>query len=120
MTAKLAKIVLTIIAGLCGVVLVMSFLAGAGPVVAMEDVGQDDGGAVVAAAPSNVLVDASPGEIRADGSSTSTITARVYETITPVQGAFVAFTTTLGTIDQYCFVEAEDPSVNKSTGPYSN
>ncbi len=118
MKAKLARIVLSTIVGVLGLVMVMVFLGSAGPVAARDDAGRS-GDALLAVAPSDLLVDASPGEIRADGSSASNITARVYEGGTPVQGAFVAFTTTLGTIDQYCYVEAEDDSVIKSSGWYT-
>ncbi|MBM4464474.1 MAG: hypothetical protein FJ014_02710 [Chloroflexi bacterium] len=116
MTAKLTKIVLSVIAGMLGLVLVMVILAGTGPVAALDDAGQNGDGVLVAGPPTDVLVSASPEEVRADGTSTSTITARVHETGTPVQGAFVVFTTTLGTIDQYCYAEAEGAAVNKSAG----
>jgi len=117
MIAKLAKIVLSIAAGMLGLVLVMAMLAGAGPVAAKEDIGQHGGGTLAAGPPTDVIVDASPEEIRADGTSTSTITATVRDAACQgVPGTFVVFTTTLGTIDQYCYVEAEDPSVDKSIG----
>ncbi|MGA9351890.1 MAG: invasin domain 3-containing protein, partial [Anaerolineae bacterium] len=120
MTTKLAKIVLSIVVGMLGLVLVMVVLAGAGPAVAMEDVEQDGGSALVAGPPHVVEVDASPTEIRADGDSNSTITGTVKDSDgLGVPGAFIAFTTTLGTIDQYCYVEAEDASVNKSPGDWT-
>jgi len=115
MTAKLAKIVLSITAGMFGLVLVMGMLAGVGSVAALEeDVGESGGGALVAGTPTDVLVDASPGEIRADGESNSTISSTVRDAgCSPLPGAFIAFTTNLGAIDQICFAEAEDASVNK-------
>jgi len=114
MTTKLAKIVLSVVAGMLGLVLVMAVLAGAGPAVAMEDGGQGGGDALVAGTPNAVLVDASPSDIRADGSSHSAIAGTVMSGCAPLPGAFIAFTTTLGTIDQYCYVEAENASVTKS------
>ena len=118
MTAKLAKIVLSIVIGMLGLVLVMSMLAGAGPATALEeDAGQVGGSAVVAGVPSDVLVGASPDEIRGDGESNSTITSTVRDAgCSPVPGAFIAFTTSLGAIDQICYAEAEDAPVNKSSG----
>ncbi len=120
MTAKLAKIVLSIIVGMFGLVLVMGMLACSGPAAALEeDVGESGGGALIAGPPSTVLVDASPEEIRADGQSNSTITGRVRDsTCMTVAGAFLAFTTSLGTIDQICYAEAEGASVNKSSGDW--
>ncbi len=120
MTAKLAKIVLSIIVGMLGLVLVMVVLAGAGPEAARDDAGQSGGSTLLAGVPHVVEVDASPTEIRADGDSTSTSTGTVKDSDgSTVPGAFVAFTTTLGTIDQYCYVEAEDDSVIKSSGWYT-
>jgi adhesin/invasin len=123
MIAKLAKIVLSIVAGMLGLVLVMMVLAGAGPVGAMEDIGQDGGGALAAGlpvTPVTVEMAAFPTEIRADGYSHSTITGTVKDSGGfGVSGAFIAFTTTLGTIDQYCYAEAEGASVNKSPGDWA-
>ncbi len=119
MIAKLMKIVLSIVAGTLGLVLVMAMLSGAGPAAALEDAGND---ATVSAAgsPNDVLVGAYPEEIRADGYSHSTVTGTVRDAgCGPVPGAFMAFTTTLGTIDQYCYVEAESASVNKSPGDWT-
>jgi len=119
MIAKLMKIVLSMVAGTLGLVLVMAMLSAAEPAAALEDAGND---APVAAAgsPNNVLVAAYPEPIRADGYSNSTITGTVRDGAwNPVAGAFVAFTTTLGTIDQYCYAEAEGPAVNRSPGDWS-
>jgi hypothetical protein len=114
MTAKLAKIVLSVIVGMFGLALVMSMLAGAGPAPALKDIEQKGDDTLAAAPPSDVLVDASPGEIRADGESNATITGTVRDAgCSPLPGAFLAFTTSLGTIDQICYAEAEDPTVNK-------
>ncbi len=119
MTAKLTKIVLSTVIGILGLVLVMAVLAGAGPVTALDEVGQDGGSASAAGVPSDVLVGASPEEIRGDGESNSTITSTVRDAgCGPVPGAFIAFTTSLGTIDQICYAEAEDAPVNKSSGDW--
>jgi len=119
MTAKLAKIVLSVVVGMLGLVLVMVALAGAEPVAARDDAGQSGGSTLLAGVPSHVEVNADPGEIRADGYSNSTVIATVESGCDPVPGAFVVFTTTLGTIDQYCYVEAEDAAVNKSPGDWT-
>jgi len=75
MTAKLAKIVLSVVVGVLGLVLVMVVLAGAAPVAALDDAGQSDGSTLLADLPSHVEVNADPEEIRADGYSNATITA---------------------------------------------
>ena len=94
MTAKLAKIVLSIVVGMLGLVLVMTMLACSGPVAALRDIQQEESGTLVASPPSDVLVDASPEEIRADGASNSTIVGTVRDSgCVPVPGAFIAFTT---------------------------
>ncbi len=119
MTAKLAKILLSIIAGMFGLVLAMSMLIRVGTVAALEEDPGHGGGALVAGIPTDVLVAAYPEEIRADGASNSTITGTVRDPgCSPVPGAFIAFTTSLGTIDQICYAEGESAPVNKSPGDW--
>jgi len=64
-------------------------------------------------AASHSSVDSSPDTLRADGYSTSTLTGQVQDALNaPVEGAFVCFTTTLGTINSGMgYVEAESTSV---------
>jgi hypothetical protein len=134
MTTKLVKIVLSIVVGMLGLVLVMTMLACSGPAAAREGTvgegdsapvarvegpGEDAGGTLAAGAPTDVIVEPHPDEILADGDSNSTIKGTVESSCVPVPGAFIAFTTSLGTIDQYCYVEAEDASVNKSPGDWT-
>ena len=93
----------------------MAVLSGAEPAVALEEDRGSDAGIQTAGAPSDVLVDAHPKEIRADGYSHSSITGTVRDASwNPVPGAFVAFTTTLGTISPYCYAEAEGSAVTRS------
>ncbi|MFH1929077.1 MAG: invasin domain 3-containing protein [Chloroflexota bacterium] len=58
-------------------------------------------------------VGSSPDTLRADGYSTATLTGQVQDALNaPVEGAFVCFTTTLGTVDSGIgYVEAESTSV---------
>jgi len=64
-------------------------------------------------AASHSSVASSPDTLRADGYSTSTLTGQVQDALNaPVEGAFVCFTTTLGTINSGMgYVEAESTSV---------
>ena len=115
MTAKLIKIALSTVIAVLGFVLVVAALSGAEPAVALEE---DKGSGVriqAAGPPNDVLVTAYPEEIRADGYSSSTITGTVRDAgYSPVSGAFLAFTTTLGAIAPYCYAEAESDSVTRS------
>jgi len=120
MTAKLAKIVLSIAAGMLGVVLVMTMLACSGPAAAREDIEGNSGSALAAGSPHTVAVAASPTRIRADGASTAAITGTVKDEWNQwVSDAFIALTTSLGTIDAYCYAEAEGASVNRSSGDWT-
>lgn len=62
-------------------------------------------------------VNASPDTLRADGYSTATLTGQVQDALNaPVPGAFVCFTTTLGTVDSGMgYVEAESTSIVTAT-----
>lgn len=81
-----------------------------------EGTGMPDGWLLFLAgdpAASHSSVVSSPDTLRADGYSTSTLTGQVQDALNaPVEGAFVCFTTTLGTVDSGIgYVEAESTSV---------
>ncbi len=75
---------------------------------------------IMAGSPANVLVTRSPAVIPANGTSTSTITATVYDACRNLaeDGTMVGFVTDHGTVP-YEYVEAESTDVITSTGDWA-
>lgn len=112
---RLAKVGLSVVAGLLGLALVMVVLSLAGPVAARNQAREDLSDVGLMSAVTTVTVGADP-TIIAVHIGTSTITATVKDASdNPVSDTFVIFTPTLGMgsiiTNPYCYVEAEEESV---------
>jgi len=118
---RLAKVGLSVVAGLLGLALVMVVLSLAGPVAARNQAREDLSDVGLMSAAPTVTVGADPTIIPVHV-GTSTITATVKDASdSPVSDTFVIFTPTLGmgssiTDNPYRYVEAEDRSVVTPTG----
>jgi len=118
-TARLAKVGLSVVAGLLGLAVVMVILSMAGPAAARPEAGENPSDVGPMSAVATVTVGASPTIIPVHV-GTSTITATV-EGSSFVTDTFVIFTPTLGSIttNPYRYVEAEDSSVVTRTGSWT-
>jgi len=112
---RLAKVGLSVVAGLLGLALVMVVLSLAGPAIAGAKGGKDPSEVTTASSTYYITATANPVSICVGG-YTSTITATVATDSTPVSDTFVIFTPTLGSIttNPYRYVEAESGSVTRS------